>query len=224
MRLPGLFLTAALMIQASLLAEIENVTISWRNQNCTETCHDLLEKQFLRMPGALDARVDGKAGTATMRWRPRIKFRYTDVNIAVRSVGVPLMDIRLRIRGTISQTGRKFTLSSLGDETVFNLLSPLTVQPNRMATPQNVDSYELSPDMQKKLVDSELGFYVVTVSGVLLMPERSPPYYLVVENIEGGPPPAPPPLKKESIRPASRMPEKGSLNNTQYQFINPQTH
>lgn len=196
MKIFKLFFVTLIVVMQGAYAEVEEVSIRWRNNNCTDTCHALLEKQFKSMSGALDAKVDGKGGIATMRWKPRMKFRYSDINLAIRMVGVPLLDIQIKARGTITHSGKRFTLESIGDDTNFILLSPLEVKPNRMAVPQNVDSYSISPETQKKLLDSELGFYVVSVSGVLLMPERSPPYYLIIEKIEGGAPETAPVIKK----------------------------
>jgi hypothetical protein len=175
----------ALMLPSLLSAEIDNVTVRWRaNAACLDSCIAGLNQQFVKMPGAAEVSINGPGGAATIRWKPRMKYSYSSINQALRAIGVSLADIHLTVRGTITHTGNRITLVSLGDDTPFILLSPQEIQPNRMAAVNNPDAYTLQPATYQQLIEAETSYRLVTVSGMLLMPWRSPPNYLIIESLQ----------------------------------------
>lgn len=170
-----------------LTAEILSVTAQWDAKGCKEQCAAQLEKALKNISGAADIHIDPNAGQAVMRWKPRSRFYIQDFNIALRNANIKPSAFFITVRGTLTHTGKKVTLDSLGDNTSFELLSPLQSQP-KSKQPLNPDQFSLEPGTYQHLVDSEQGFYVVTVSGVLLMPERAPPNRLIIQSIQGGAP------------------------------------
>lgn len=175
---------------SSVSCEIEQVTLHWDAKLCKDQCALRLERSLKNLQGVAEAQVDAAAGQATFRWKPRSRFFFQDINSATRVAGLKDLQVGITVRGVISHAGKRFTLESLGDNTMFELYSPPRVAPTatKTTTPPNLDQYGLDPEAQKHLINNENGSYVVTVTGVLLQPERSPPNRLVISSIQGGVP------------------------------------
>lgn len=172
-----------LIIPCGLSAEIVNVAVKWDGKVCKENCNLQLEKGFKRMPNAVGLNVDYKSGVATMRWMPQSKFQFQNISLVTRPVGVAISDVTLTVRGTVIRTGSRITLSSIGDDTPFILVPKPLASSKESANLNNYSSNDLDPRLLQILDSSEKGFYVITVTGKLLSPDRSPPNYLAVESI-----------------------------------------
>lgn len=203
------FLVATLFLATGapqhVSGEIEELTVRWyAGITCSGSCLSGLQGQLSKLPGAVDVQMDGPGSSAYMRWKPRVTFKFSDLNVAIRAIGVSFSDLHITLRGTITHTGNKVTVTSLGDETSFFLLSPLVTLPYHTATPNNPDSYSLQPDTYQKLLTAEEQYRVVKISGTMLMPWRSPPNYLIIESLEIPTSQGPEPSSSSSSSPNSR--------------------
>ncbi|MFA6916234.1 MAG: hypothetical protein WC222_07540 [Parachlamydiales bacterium] len=172
-----------LFIPFMLHAEIVNIAVRWDGKACRENCNMQLERGFKRMPGAVGLDVDYKNGFATMRWMPLSRFQFQNIALVLRPPGVQALDVTMTVRGTVTKTGNRVTLTSIGDETAFILVPK---PPENIKTKPNLNNYSatgLDPNLLQVLDNSEKGYYVITVTGKLLSPEQSPPNYLGVESI-----------------------------------------
>lgn len=171
-----------ILLPSNISAEIVNLTIRWDGKACKDNCNMQLERGFKRMPGAIGIDADYKNGVATMRWMPLTKFQFQNISLIARPVGVPILDVALTVRGTVSRSGNRITLSSIGDDTAFTLV-PKPTDSKGKPNPNNYTNATLDPGLLQVLDNSEKGHYVITVTGKLLSPEQSPPNYLGVESI-----------------------------------------
>lgn len=183
-----------------LFGEIQEVTVRWDGRSCWESCQEGLKRAFQKIPGV--AEVQMSQGQALLRWKPQSGFSFQQINSSVRLVGVPFQGIWLKVRGTVRGAGGRMELVSLGDNTVFTLMSPMQVAPNKTMTPQSLQSYRLDDKSQQQLAYNEQTYRLVTVSGRLFHPYNSPPNYLIIEQLEAAAPPQP-------IAPTGPAPKKG---------------
>lgn len=179
-----LFLSLCLLHGAFLHAEIQKVTILWTKYLCDQGCANLLENQFRRIPGVADVTINQPAAQATLQWKPNVPFSYTDIDTAMRMVGPAYDDlgIRLRVRGTIRHDQNSVTLISMGDNTNFYLLSPITPSTTQYVEMQDIKSHTLWPDVRAELLDAEAQNFPVEVEGPLFQPEQAPPYYIIIQQ------------------------------------------
>lgn len=169
-----------------LNADIEKVTIQWTQAryNCDAGCLQLLDNQFRKIPGVSSVAINQGAAQAVLQWDPNAPFSYTAIDTAMRMVGPSIdnLGIRLKIRGTIRHDANTVTLISLGDNTNYFLLSPITPSSTQYVDPESVASHPLWPQVRTELLDAEAQNLLVTVEGPLFQPERAPPYYIIVEQ------------------------------------------
>lgn len=180
------------LIVSPLHGEIQEITLRWDSKNCSENCQMLLDKGLRRVSGVADLVIDGKEGVASLRWKPLAKLRFNDIILPLRSSNVHLTEIHVTVRGTVSRTGNKFSLNSIGDDTHFLLLGSLERKSPYPISSKNPDAYLVDPSTEKRLIESMLGYELITISGTILLPERSPPFYLVFDGLDNGqqnPPP-----------------------------------
>lgn len=170
-----------LILTVSLQGEIEKVTIKWNPVVCQGYCIPNLIGALRASAPVAEFVVNPQEGLVNIRWKPRFLFNYETVRQAiVGSTGIPILDIRVQVRGTILATNTGVILQSLGDNTQFILLSP--VQQNLTANvPQNsLFNRVLSPELTQQFQEGARDSAVVTVAGRLLRPQMG--LYLVVEQ------------------------------------------
>lgn len=167
---------------SSLLAEIEAVDISWRPLNCQTNCPRLLEQQFRKIPGVQEISINPSTGHATLKWKPNSPFAYSSINVAMRLVGLSFTDLRLRVRGTLQYTHNTVTITSIGDNTRFDLLNPVIPEITKQAAQYNLEARRLKPALYQKLVDAAEKKQIATIEGPLFMPWRTP-NELVVDQV-----------------------------------------
>lgn len=176
------FLLLSFFLTSSISAEVEKVTVTWTSVLCRDACGQLLYKYFCRIPAVSSVEVNQQAGIAYLKWKENQKFSFAPVNHAMQMVGLGLRDVRVTVTGTIRATGKYFSIISLGDNTEFYLLSPVTPT-NGYVNQFNLANRQLSPEMQQKLFNAQNERKIVTIEGPLFMPWRSPILYLVVASM-----------------------------------------
>lgn len=157
---------------SSLQAEIQKIIIKWNAALCLDTCIPLLESNLRAIKNVTDFTINSHAGTAEIHWRPGYKFSYEPFNLASRSVGIRLSDIRVRVNGTIAHDQENIFLLSLGDNSSFLLVSPLRPQGNRYMIDANIASHPLSPERRAEFLEAERLGKTVVVEGSLFEPQR----------------------------------------------------
>ncbi len=183
-----LFTFFFVFIFSGLCAEVAQIALRWDAKACKEQCAARLEKALKSIPSTAEVQTDTSAGQAIIRWKPRSRFYFQDINAAFRNAGITHFEAHMIVRGTISHAGKKFTLDSIGDNTAFELYSPLKTPPKNPLIGPSPDQLSLDPEAQKHLLSYEAGSHVVTITGTLLQPERSPPNRLIIQSIQGGVP------------------------------------
>lgn len=178
-----LILAIFLSFSSSISAEIDKVTVTWTSVLCRDACGQLLYKQFSKIKGVSSVEVNQQAGIAYLKWKENVKFSFAPVNLAMQMVGLGLRDIRISVTGTVRATGKYFSIISLGDNTEFYLLSPVTPQGQGYVNQFNTANRQLSPEMEQKLFNAQNERKIVTIEGPLFMPWRSPILYLVIANM-----------------------------------------
>jgi len=164
----------------SLKAEIQEIVMKWNALLCLNTCEPFLSQQLNNIPNLSSVRIDPRAGTAIMKWKPEYPFSYEPFNLATRTVGIRIADFRMKIRGTIRQVQDNFYIISAGDNTTFLLLGPVRVTPNRYIVEQNIASHPLSADIRLKLLKLATDQQMVIIEGPLFEPLR----YLLMLVVE----------------------------------------
>jgi hypothetical protein len=89
------------------------------------------------------------------------------------------------VRGTISHHGTLFYLTSLGDNTVFELIG-IPVPQTRDSTVINKSLYtrQLDQGQAQQLLEIERASQTATVEGPLFEPWRSPALRIALQNIQ----------------------------------------
>lgn len=180
---PTAFLIILLFSFNCAVAEVEKVTISWTALLCNQRCIQQLDRHFSRIKGVAGVEFNQQAGMVELRWKPNVPFYVAPINIAMGLVGVSIKDIRVKVRGTIRASSKNYRIVSLGDNTSFTLLSPITPYRGTFATPFNPANRELSPEMRQKLYEAQKSNKIALIEGPLFMPERSPPLMIVLDQI-----------------------------------------
>lgn len=176
---------ASFMLFASscLHAEVQLVTIKWTQYLCYDDCVRLLEKQFAQVKGVSQVAINQAGAQAEIRWKPNVPFSYVDLDNAMRMVGPSIEDIRIKVHGTLSHTNYTVTLTSTGDNTRFQLLSPIIASTTQYVEENSVASHTLWASTRTQLLQAEQNKLAVTVEGQLFQPEQAPPLYIVIGNL-----------------------------------------
>lgn len=164
-------------------AEVVKVNVQWQPETCTMECVKLLAAQFQKIPGVAQIIMNQPGGTAELRWKPGFPFVYAQVKTAMQMVGPGIRDIRVKVRGTIGFQKQTVTLTSLGDNTVFFLLGPVTPQQGKMDVYYSLESHQLSPDMLNKLMQGAQQNRIAVIEGPLFEPWRYPYLWLIVSQL-----------------------------------------
>lgn len=151
-------------------AEIEKILIKWNAALCLDTCIPLMERNLHAIKGVTDFQINPNAGVAEIHWDPQAHFSYEPFNLASRAVGSRILDIRVRVKGTIAHDRENFFISSLGDNTRFLLIGPIAPVPGGYTIRGNIASHPLSPSLKQQLLDAENAGKQVTIEGPLFQP------------------------------------------------------
>jgi len=153
-----------------LYAEIDTVTITWNKVSCNEGCGELVKKRLEGIPAV--ARVVVNPGEATMYWKPGEKFTYLMVRRPTQFVGVGLDAMYVKVRGTVRVSGGKAYLTSIGDNTKFELTAAPAPKYGTYTQYTAPELYKLLPDQIEAFKKAQREDTMVTASGFLLMPYR----------------------------------------------------
>lgn len=178
----GLILSC-FFINAPLHAEVDKVVLKWNPGFCNDSCLKNLDYRLRSMPDVAEVRMEGASSQATLRWRPNKSFSFDRIDHTMRYVGTRLMQVFVTVRGTIQHPDKDASIVSIGDNTPFILLSPTDIKPGQAAALQNVQSYKLKPETRALLMQAQQEFKVVTIQGLLLLPEQGPPLRLIIQNL-----------------------------------------
>lgn len=163
--------------------EIQKVTVRWDSASCREYCHVKLRQYFEEMPGV--ERVFMNQSSADLIWKPNYKFDFLTLDYTIRKMGLSMRytPARIIVRGTISSEGDRMYMTSIGDRTRFQLLSPAVFSPTKYIIPYNIATHQLREEARITLRDAEGLRQVVTIEGFLFEPQY-PPLKLDIEKIE----------------------------------------
>ncbi len=128
--------------------------------------------------------VNAKLGTATLKWSPKFPFSYQLIDSRLRMIGVGLIGIYMRVRGSAIPRGNKIALSSIGDQTQFILISPISVKPGDYAGFPDGSKLSLSPKLKKKITEASAERKDIIVEGPLYQGHRAPPLYLMIDRLQ----------------------------------------
>ena len=167
-----------------LFGEIQHVIITWTPMECQAKCLEGLNTQFAKIQGVSEVSINQSAGQVTLKWKPNIPFSFSPVNIAMEMIGLTINDIRISVHGTLRHDPTHVSLTSIGDNTRFDLLNPVTPETSRQAAQFNIGARGLKPELRQKLLEGESNHQEATIEGPLFMPERSPPLELVVDKLQ----------------------------------------
>lgn len=165
-----------LLCNSSLNAEIISVIVRWNAGNCKGSCKVKMEDSFKKVPGVQDVTVDTETSSAQLKWKSGLPFNYNMVNMPMHRLGVGIYDVRVKVRGRISEEGKYVYLTSEKDRTKFILISDDTRKPNP-------NYMRLAPATRLQLLGAGEKNQIVVIDGVLYEAYRSPPLFLVVERI-----------------------------------------
>lgn len=183
MRLTSLMLIFFGLNIHPLMGEIELVLVKWAQGYCQRNCQEGLRTRLRTIPQIAEFNVEGEQAQAQIRWKPKAKFSYPTLNMIIKGAGIHIDQVFMRIRGIIEEDRGHIYLVSLGDETRFILLSPISVSgdPSQGVARHNAESYKLQQSMKEKLLADQAEYRVVTVQGNLFDPWRYVDNYLIVQ-------------------------------------------
>ena len=174
-----------LLLPFTVGAEVQQVTIRWTSLLCKDSCVKLLDQQLKKISGIKDVSIDQQAGQAVLTWKPNAPFLFTSINSAMHMVGISMRDIRIRVQGSIRHSGSTIFIVSEGDNTRFELVSPVTPNSKGQTSEYNYSNRKLSPDLMKQLLDAEKNRLKATIEGPVFMPERmTVPTQIVVDKLD----------------------------------------
>jgi len=178
---PFCLLVCLFCCRANLSAEIVSVTITWNKGLCDEGCERLLKRRLEGIDAV--ARVEVIPGQAVMYWKPGQKFDYLMVRRPTQRVGIGIEAFYVTVRGTVRKAGDKVTLTSLGDNTKFELTSAPAPRLGTYTAYSSPKLYQLRAEQLEAFQRAESDDAMVTATGFLLMPYRRQ-LTIVLENYQ----------------------------------------
>lgn len=184
-------------IWAPLFGEIQMVTFNWNAALCLDVCTPKLERELGSIKAITDLQINPQAGVAKMKWDPNYPFNFAPFNLATRSVGIRLNQIRVRVRGTIAHDVDNLYVISLGDGTRFQIAGPIQPITTGYTIRENIASHPVPLAMRERLLEAEANREITTIEGPLFEPFR---YNLtiVAEQVRY---PKPEPVPQRNLRP-----------------------
>lgn len=156
----------------NLHSEVDKVILTWDAALCLDQCTLPLEKNLRGIEGVKAIQINAKSGNAVIDWAPNTPFSFGPFNTATRFTGIRLSDIRVRVRGTVSQQGSDFYLTSVGDNTRFLLVGPLKYEPEHYLIKEATASHPIEGNLRTQMQTAVGNNSVVTVEGPLFEPYR----------------------------------------------------
>lgn len=183
MRLLLLFV-AFLILSTPLQSEIQRVDVQWRGLSCNLTCAQMLERRFREIPEVSSVTLNAGNQSATLRWMQNRPFSFQAINLAVRSVGPAIDQLRATVRGMIQMQNDQFWIVSIGDNTAFLLLGPHA--PPTGSIPQFLHKiyHPLSARLQSLLRDAVRKGRVAIIEGEIFQAHRAPPLMLIIAHVQ----------------------------------------
>lgn len=173
-----------LLLPALLAADIEQVVVKWTPQLCQPSCIKQLNDKFSKLKGVEKVSIDPSSGVMTLKWKEKAPFSYTDLDWAMRWVGLYMTYVRVKTTGTIQKKGKAYTLISKNDNTSFELIGTANIQSQNLAVETNsIYNRPLSQTVTAQLDTAIAKKLLVTVDGPLFEPWRGPPTRIVVDQI-----------------------------------------
>jgi hypothetical protein len=161
-------------------AEIIDVVVTFSDPLCDENCRRLVRNSFENVDQVEEVSVS--PGQVLLHWKEGKSFSYQTVRDPMRLIGLSIHGIFVTVRGEASVVGQSAHITSIGDNTSFELTSAPSPRAGRYVQFNNPLAYELLANLREQLQEAEEEGKLVTVSGFLLMPHRLP-LTLVVNNI-----------------------------------------
>lgn len=172
------------LIVGTLQAEIQQITVRWTSLLCKDSCVKTLDKELRKIKGIEQFNIDPSSGQVSITWKANVPFQFTTINTAMHMVGLSMRDIRIKVRGNILPSGNQIYIVSEGDNTRFELMNPVTPNPNGQSHVYNYTTRTLSPELKKQLLDGYQAKQIATVEGPVFMPERmTVPTQIVVDHL-----------------------------------------
>ncbi|MFI0434944.1 MAG: hypothetical protein ACH350_04345 [Parachlamydiaceae bacterium] len=178
-----LFFAAWLIPLQEARGEIEEIQISWNAFKCQHDCIQQINRHVGSIKGVQDLKIEGSSGIANMRWNPLIRLSYEPFRYAAAAVGINIITMRLRVKGTITHDSENIYVISHQDGTRFNLIGPLHIEPGRYIPKYNLATHPLSNEKKEQLLLIEQQGKSVIISGPLFLPSNYP-LTLITEQIQ----------------------------------------
>ncbi len=166
-----------------LQGEIEEIIIKWNPFICLDTCIPRLASSLQEIPEIANLKIDSKVGVAIMTWDPMRPYSYEPIRRALANAGATLLDMRMRIKGTVYHEGESFYLDANGNNTRFLLVGPLRVDPYNYVPRYSLAAHELTLDMKSRLLTIEKSGELILIAGPLYLPAQYP-QILIIEDIK----------------------------------------
>jgi len=163
--------------------EIIDVTVSWNPQECDASCSQFLEKVLTQIPQVRKVEINQGTGYADLYWRPLKNFTIDMVRYPMHRLGLKMQGIGVEAKGTISHSGNRYFLHSLGDSTILELLSPTQTSTSKMVIEANPANHIVREPLKSQLLEFEKNEQLVTAKGNIFMPQRSE-LKLVVDSVK----------------------------------------
>ena len=143
------------------------------------------ELNFKKIKGVQKFTIHPAAGAADIEWDPYTRLTYDPFRYAAAAVGFNIIDMRIRVKGTIRSNQQDIYLISNLDGTEFRLIGPIYTEPGRYTPKYNLATHPLSPKARDVLLEMEKREKNVTIAGPLLLPSYYyNPLTLITEQIK----------------------------------------
>lgn len=161
-------------VSSLLQGEVEEVTIRWNAMKCLDICVPGIQRNLSGIREVSNLQINDRSGIAVMRWSPNYPFSYEPFRLAMSAAGIAVLDMRLRVRGTISHDVENFYLTSTGDGARFLILGPILVESARYVPRYNPATHPLTGPVKEQLLEAEQKNDTVVISGPLYLPTQYP--------------------------------------------------
>ncbi len=182
--MPVFIFTLLVLSTQTLQSEVLEVFISWNSYLCDDKCADLIKRRFESMKQVESIEVNSGSGSAKIKWNPESLFSYQAVKTQLQMVGVGLSELRVRVRGKGVPQGKGAALISSGDNTRFNLISPIRGTPGEYIALPDGSQLSLADGLKEKILSSAQEKKTIVIEGPIYQGHRSPPLYLVVSRLQ----------------------------------------
>lgn len=181
--LKNVFISCLTLIGCNLFGEIQTATVLWDAPFCRNTCPTELERAFLGVKNAKAVRMYPSGGRADFEWQEGKPVSYQMFKRPMQNVGVSLLQIYVKVRGTIVEQGERLFLKSSGDSMSFEMIgAPVADTPTQFLK-SSTHPRALEPNLRATLVGLMKEKKVVIVEGLFYQAYRAPPNRLVTTRV-----------------------------------------